>query len=679
MKFGIELGPLGPEHGEIIAVLQGVLGTLFANYPEQEAVLFCTPASGELFHSLSPAVERVVIPEKEFFPLLDQQLARRRLPVLFRSYPREVRLGFPLARQVVLVPNLEHEFFWEFFAPDELCRRQQVLQRILPRAGAVGVLSEHSRQAVRTLSTARDVFLMRPAPALERPLASEADLTSDERRRLPEADFFLYPADLRPTKNHRRLLQAFELFLKSAPGRTELVLTGDAQGWADLTRSFSHLPVRHLGRVRRELLDALYRRARALVFFPLYEEFGLPVLEAFQADTPVACSNCGILREIAGDDALTCDPCDIQAMSQALFRVAHDEDLRAHLAAGGRERLAGYNWHDSARNLLEACRRVAGAGRGAVHIGRSVRRFAEARLEHYLQRASLWLKPQLGVHSQYSPRPLVLPAHYSAELAPDPAPLISVVTPSYNQAAFLEQTLRSVLEQNYPRLEYIVQDGRSSDCSVAILRKYGGRLAHWESAPDRGQAHAINLGFRHASGDILAYLNSDDLLLPGALAYVASYFETHPDVDVVYGHRVIIDAEGREIGRCVLPPHDNEFIAWDDFIPQETMFWRRRIWERIGARLDESFHFALDWDLILRFREAGARFARLPRFLGAFRNQPAQKSSTLLDVYYPETRRLRERCHGQPVSHQAIVRARWPYLRRQAVFQRLYGLGLLRC
>jgi len=109
------------------------------------------------------------------------------------------------------------------------------------------------------------------------------------------------------------------------------------------------------------------------------------------------------------------------------------------------------------------------------------------------------------------------------------------------------------------------------------------------------------------------------------------------------------------------------------------MFWRRRIWERIGARLDETFHFALDWDLILRFRDAGARFARLPRFLGAFRHQPAQKSCTLLDVYYPETRRLRERCHGQHVSHQAIVRARWPYLRRQAVFQRLYGLGLLPC
>src|SRR5262249_21109872 len=292
---------------------------------------------------------------------------------------------------------------------------------------------------------------------------------------------------------------------------------------------------------------------------------------------------------------------------------------------------------------------------------------------------TLWLRPRLGVHCQYPPRPLVLPARYAAEAAPDPAPVVSVVTPSFNQAAFLERTIESVLGQNYPHLEYVVQDGGSSDGSVALLEHYGDRLAHWESAPDRGQAHAINLGFRHATGEILAYLNSDDLLLPGAVAYVANYFVRHPEADVVYGHRVVIDADDREGGRCVLPPHDDGFLAWDDCVPEETMFGRRRVWERVGARLDERFHFALDWDLILRFRQAGARFVRLPRFLGAFRVQREQKSLTLLDVYYPEVRRLRERSHGRPVPHQAIIRARWPYLRRQALFQRLYGLGLLRC
>jgi glycosyltransferase involved in cell wall biosynthesis len=239
--------------------------------------------------------------------------------------------------------------------------------------------------------------------------------------------------------------------------------------------------------------------------------------------------------------------------------------------------------------------------------------------------------------------------------------------------------MQSVLAQNYPRLEYIVQDGGSSDDSAAILKQFDDRLTHWESVPDRGQAHAINLGLRHAKGEILAYLNSDDLLLPGSLAYVARYFVDHPEIDVVYGHRIVVDPDDREIGRCILPPHDDAYIAWDDFIPQETMFWRRRIWERVGSRFDEDFHFALDWDLILRFRDAGARFARLPRFLGAFRHQPEQKSLNLLDKYYPEARRLRERCHGHPVSFREIERARQgPYLRRQVLFQVLYAIGLLR-
>jgi glycosyltransferase involved in cell wall biosynthesis len=286
--------------------------------------------------------------------------------------------------------------------------------------------------------------------------------------------------------------------------------------------------------------------------------------------------------------------------------------------------------------------------------------------------------PTVGVLRQYPPRPLVLPARAARETPPQPVPVISVVTPSYNQAAFLERTIRSVIEQNYPRLEYVVQDGGSADGTADLLRRYGERLTHWESAPDRGQADAINRGFRHTTGEILAYLNSDDLLLPGALACVARYFAAHPDVDVVYGCRVIIDADDQEVGRWVLPPHDDAALTWYDYVPQETLFWRRRIWERAGGRMDESFQFALDWDLLLRFRAAGACFVRLPRFLGAFRVHDRQKTSARFDeLYYPEVRRLRERCHGRPVGNEEILRARRPYWRRQALYHRLYRLGLL--
>jgi hypothetical protein len=177
----------------------------------------------------------------------------------------------------------------------------------------------------------------------------------------------------------------------------------------------------------------------------------------------------------------------------------------------------------------------------------------------------------------------------------------------------------------------------------------------------------------------MAYLNSDDLLLPGALHYVASYFAAHPDVDVVYGHRVIINTNSAEIGRWVLPPHDSDVLSWADYVPQETMFWSRRIWTRIGAAMDESFRFACDWDLLLRFREAGARFVRLPRFLGAFRVHEEQKTSKqLVDVGASEMNRLRERYLGRAVEAEEIWHHIQPYLHRHKIYHKLYRLGVLR-
>jgi glycosyltransferase involved in cell wall biosynthesis len=286
------------------------------------------------------------------------------------------------------------------------------------------------------------------------------------------------------------------------------------------------------------------------------------------------------------------------------------------------------------------------------------------------------LTPRLDRHHHYPPQPFAAPPPPRGRL-PEPAPRISVVTPSFNQAAFLERTIRSVLDQAYPALEYIVQDGGSTDGAAAVLERYRDRLAHAESRPDSGQAHAINRGFRRATGEILAYLNSDDLLLPGALAYVARYFHARPDVDVIYGHRVILDEDDREVGRWVLPPHDDAVLTWVDFVPQETLFWRRRIWEKVGAALDEEFQFALDWDLLLRFRDAGARIVRVPRFLGAFRVHPTQKTSArMLDVGAKEIGMLRRRTHGREVTEAEAWAAVRPYLRRHVWRRLLNRAGL---
>lgn len=286
---------------------------------------------------------------------------------------------------------------------------------------------------------------------------------------------------------------------------------------------------------------------------------------------------------------------------------------------------------------------------------------------------------RLGTLRHHPPRPLRLRA---ADLPGPPveeAPTISIVTPSLNQARFLEDAIQSVLDQNYPRLEYVVQDGGSKDGSREILDRYSLRLHHWESAPDGGQSAALNRGFARTTGEVMAYLNSDDLLLPGALSYVARYLHGHPEVDVVYGHRVLIDELGQEIGRQVIPRHSDRVLSWADFIPQETVFWRRAAWERAGGAFDESFQCAMDWDLLVRLRDGGARMVRLPRFLGAFRVHDAQKNSALGPTLgVAEMQRIRERLHGRPVDEGEALRRVRPYLVRHVVLDQLYRRGLLR-
>jgi GT2 family glycosyltransferase len=283
---------------------------------------------------------------------------------------------------------------------------------------------------------------------------------------------------------------------------------------------------------------------------------------------------------------------------------------------------------------------------------------------HLIRRVRELLTPRLGILRQHPSVPLLVPTGYFTTEAPTPAPRISIVTPSFGQGHFLERTLYSVINQKYPALEYVVQDGGSTDDTVDVLRRFEGSLAHWTSEPDDGQADAINRGFAHTSGEIMAYLNSDDLLLPGALAYVAGYFAAHPDVDVLYGHRIIIDEHDGQIGSQIMPPHDDEELTVLDFVPQETLFWRRTAWEAAGGQIDASLRFALDWDLLLRFRDSGAKMVRVPRLLGAFRVHEEQKTSTWFDQCLIECEALRQRVHGRAISHDEAVARAAPYMRR---------------
>jgi len=283
-------------------------------------------------------------------------------------------------------------------------------------------------------------------------------------------------------------------------------------------------------------------------------------------------------------------------------------------------------------------------------------------------------RPRLGNLNQYAPRPLSMSRRKSIKTLHS-YPTISIVTPSFEQGSFIERTLLSVFNQRYPKLEYFVQDGGSKDSTVEVLKKHEDNLSGWVSEKDNGQSQAINRGFAKTSGEIMAWLNSDDLLLPGALETVAEYFNRHPEVDVVYGNRLLIDQNDMEIGRWIMPGHYSSVLSWVDYIPQETLFWRRTMWEKVGGQIDESFRFAMDWDLLVRFREAGAQFAHIPQFIGAFRIHEHQKTSAAInEIGHREMERIRERSLGRVPSYKEIRNAVFPYLLQHIVVDMTYRI-----
>lgn len=186
-------------------------------------------------------------------------------------------------------------------------------------------------------------------------------------------------------------------------------------------------------------------------------------------------------------------------------------------------------------------------------------------------------------------------------MKPASLPLVTIVTPSFNQADYLEATIKSVLEQSYPHIEYIIMDGGSTDGSVDVIQKYAGKLGYWESAKDKGQTDAINKGFNRAKGDILAWLNSDDTYAtPNAIADAVNFLVANPEVAMVYADCDFINEQGQVIGKFASRQTDYAKLRTGYVhIPQQTMFFRARYWKELGP-LDPSFYFAMDYDLWVR-------------------------------------------------------------------------------
>lgn len=212
-------------------------------------------------------------------------------------------------------------------------------------------------------------------------------------------------------------------------------------------------------------------------------------------------------------------------------------------------------------------------------------------------------------------------------------PKISIITPSYNQGKFLERTILSVLNQNYPNLEYIIIDGGSTDNSVEIIKKYEKYIAYWISEPDRGQSHALNKGFERATGDIFGWLNTDDLYMPGVFYTICNCFNERQDIHIVFGDYFTIDSDDKIINKAYTFNFNVQHFIYEGFhIVTQSMFWLKKVHDRFGT-LDENLHRTMDYDMILRFGLLKKNmFLHIPFIMGCFRRHDAQKTKGFDDL-----------------------------------------------
>jgi len=433
--------------------------------------------------------------------------------------------------------------------------------------------------------------------------------------------FLFYPARFYRHKNHIALFEALAL-LSNDPelGDIPVVLTGEDMP-PDIAATVRRLGIERqvltLGRVDRGLVLALHRRAEALVFPSRFEGFGIPLVEAMLAATPVLASSYPVVREVVGEAGLIVDESDPSSIAAGIRRIVTDDDLRASLRERGLAQASGFTLEKANDTLI-----------------RTLTGLAET--ERRPDAAVRWEPPTVGV-----------------------------ATPSYNAAEFIRDTIDSVLSQDYPHIRYVVMDGGSTDGTVDVLRSYGDRL-DWVSEPDDGQADAINGGIDRVGGDIVAFLNADDSYEPGAIATAVKRFRERPGTALIYGAAVQLDPAGNAVRTTPVLACDHQSLAGYNPISQPAAFASGDAWREVGG-LDPSLHLALDYELWMRMSEGGRPLLAVPDVLARIRFHADAKSEAQRGRHLRESMAVVRRHYGHVPPAWSDAYARWLTARRPSV------------
>jgi len=607
--------------GGMESYVRDSVGGLDRHYAElgTPLAILADPASFAEIAAFAPAAELIAAPA-DSRALTDPAIAATGAEALFCPVTFLDPLDPPLPSVVMVAdiyPELEPQAVP--LAYRELAR--QALRPSTRRADAVLTMTAHTADEIASRHGVDRALIAIVPPAIESagPIAAAVSEEIDALG-LPER-FLFYPARFYEHKNHLALVRALALLAERRQDAPGLVLTGADEMPAALSNEIERLGlwtrVHALGQVRRDLVPALHERSFALAFVSRFEGFGIPPVEAMLAGTPILASRYPAVQEVVGDAAVTVDESDPRAIAAGVDRLLDDPALVDGLIRAGRERAAHFS-------LQASTDRHVAAIAGAVTVHRS--------------------------------RPRVVF---------DP-PTVGIVTPSLNSVDLIRETVESVLAQDYPRLRYLVMDGGSNDGTVDLLRSYGDDL-DWLSEPDDGQSDAINRGVERVGGEIVAFLNSDDLYEPGAVTAAVERFREHPGVGMIHGRARILDGDGDEVGITTLVHVDHAGLAASNPIAQTASFYAGGVWRDLGG-LDSSLHYALDYDLFIRIA-AELPICAVEDILSRVRFHPAAKSEAQRGRCFRQTFEVARRHYGVVRPEQVDGYARWLMAGRPSIVE----------
>lgn len=509
----------------------------------------------------------------------------------------------------ICIPDLQHKYYPEFFDKHTIQWRETYMKQSALKANVIFTLSNNSKRDIVNsfkVDPQKVIVTYLGLPSWIGKNGVKTDATFISKKFGIKNNYLFYPANMWPHKNHKNLILAFERIKNKT--NLDLVFSGANQASStEIRKLCDNLQltkrVKILGYVSNDELPALYKSAFGLVFPSLFEGFGIPILEAFKMGCPVITGDNTSMKEVGGDAVLYFRSESVDSIEKSLLMFIEDKSLRARLIKKGYAQLNKFNYEKTARTTLKALSGIA--------------------TEDFV----------------------------SSDITIKKYPKISIITPTFNQAKYIERTIKSVFDQNYPNLEYIVVDGKSTDNTVEILKKYSNKIK-WISEKDHGQTNAMNKGFRMATGDILAYLNSDDTYEKGTLLKIAKFFKSKSKTLIVYGKGKYIDENDNYI-----EDYPNNIVSLDSMfyecgICQPTVFFKRVLWEKVGE-FDEKYHSVMDYDYWIRTLKV-TKIKYINDYLANYRIQPDSKTVSQRQLTYKELIRASKRLFNK-VSFNWII------------------------